>query len=44
VVKTQLPVATPCVNIDESRQVWILGNSPERCEPAEPRKVQSARR
>ncbi len=40
----RLPVATPCVIIDEARRVWILGNSPEHHQPAEPQKVQSAGR
>ena len=31
----RLPVATPCVIIDESRRVWMLGNSPEQCEAAD---------
>ncbi len=26
----RLPVATPCVIIDETRRVWMLGNSPEQ--------------
>jgi hypothetical protein len=42
--KHRLPVATPCVIIDESRQVWILGNSPAHHGPAEPQSIQSARR
>ena len=40
----RLPVATPCVIIDEARRVWILGNSPEHHQPAEPQKVQRAGR
>ncbi len=40
----RLPVATPCVIIDETRQVWILGNSPAQYGLAEAYEVQSARR
>ncbi len=40
----RLPVATPCVIIDEARRVWMLGNSPEQHGLAEPQQVQSAGR
>ena len=33
----RLPVATPCVVIDETLRVWMLGNSPEQHGAAEPR-------
>ena len=37
----RLPVATPCVIIDETRRVWMLGNSPEHHGPAEPQKFRA---
>jgi hypothetical protein len=40
----RLPVATPCVIIDETRRVWMLGNSPEHHGAAEPQRRQSAGR